>query len=205
MEPQQLIPLSSPKEHFFPVEQPSDIDYSAFLDSANSTLNLSDSAVPPISDWEFELASKTLNKKSASGYDGISADLLLCSLPVIKLLLFKIFNACLLLSCFLNNWKLSKVVVIGKPNKPDYSTLNSFRPIGLVSNLAKLLEKVILGRLIWYSRSLNWISDYQHGFREGRSTESAAHSLMSVVESAFAEHKVCAATFLYIKSAFDSA
>ena len=93
--------------------------------------------------------------------------------------------------CFFpNNWKLSKVVVIGKPNKPDYSTLNSFRPISLVSNLSKLLEKVILGRLIWYSRSLNWISDYQHGFREGRSTESAAHSLTSVIESAFAEHKV---------------
>ena len=84
-------------EHFFPVEPPSDIDHSAILDSANSSLNPSDSAVPPISDWEFESASKTLNKKSAPGYDGISADLLLCSLPVIKPLLFKILNACLLL------------------------------------------------------------------------------------------------------------
>jgi hypothetical protein len=192
-------------DHFFPFEPPSDIAHSAIIDSAKSALNLSDSAVPPISDWEFESAFKTLNKKSAPGYDGISADLLLCSLPVIKPLLFKILNACLLLSFFPCNWKLSKVIVIRKPNKPEYSTLNSFRPISLVSNLAKLLEKVILGHLIWYSRSLNWISDFQHGFREGRSTDSAAHSLTFFIESAFVERKVCAAAFLDIKSAFDSA
>ena len=113
-------------DHFFPVEPPSDSDHSTILDTAHSALRLSYPVAPPISDWEFESASKTLNSKSAPGSDGISADLLLCSLPVIKPLLFKILNACLLLSFFPNIWKLSKVVVIGKPNKPDYSTLNSF-------------------------------------------------------------------------------
>ena len=93
--------------------------------------------VPHLSDWELESASKSLNSNSAPLNDGISADLLLCSLPGIKPLLFKIPNVCFLLSFFPITWKLSKVVVIGKPNKPDYSTLNSFRPISLVSNLAK--------------------------------------------------------------------
>jgi hypothetical protein len=124
-------------DHFFTVEPPSDFDHSAILDSAHSALKLSDSVVPPVSDWEFESASKSLNSKSAPLSDSISADLLLCSLPVIKPLLFKILNACFLLSFFPINWKLSMVVVIGKPNKPDYSTLNSFRPISLVSTLAK--------------------------------------------------------------------
>jgi hypothetical protein len=124
-------------DHFFNVEPPSDFDHSAILDSAHSALKLSDSVVPPLSDWEFESASKSLNSKSAPLSDSISADLLLCSLPVIKPLLFKILNACFLLSFFPINWKLSMVVVIGKPNKPDYSTLNSFRPISLVSTLAK--------------------------------------------------------------------
>jgi hypothetical protein len=49
------------------------------------------------------------------------------------------------------------------------------------------------------------MSDFQHGFREGRLTESAAHSLISLTESAFDERKVCAAKYLDIKSAFDSA
>lgn len=43
-----------------------------------------------------------------------------------------------------NCWKLAKVVIIGKPNKSDCSSLNSLKPISLVSNLAKLLEKIVL-------------------------------------------------------------
>ena len=49
------------------------------------------------------------------------------------------------------------------------------------------------------------MSDFQNGFREGRSTESSTHSLTSFIESAFDERKVCAAAFLDIKSAFESA
>jgi hypothetical protein len=93
----------------------------------------------------------------------------------------------------------------GKPNKLDYSSLNSFRPISLVSNLAKIFEKVVLGRLLWFANAHEWLNDCQHGFRENRSTDSAAHSFISFIESAFSDKKVAAAAFLDIKSAFDSA
>jgi hypothetical protein len=93
----------------------------------------------------------------------------------------------------------------GKPNKLDYSSLNSFRPISLVSNFAKIFEKVVLGRLLWFTNAHEWLNDCQHGFRENRSTDSAAHSFISFIESAFSEKKVAAAAFLDIKSAFDSA
>jgi hypothetical protein len=83
----------------------------------------------------------------------------------------------------------------GKPNKLDYSSLNSFRPISLVSNLAKIFEKVVLGRLLWFTNAHEWLNDCQHGFRENR----------SFIKSAFSEKKVAAAAFLDIKSAFDSA
>jgi hypothetical protein len=45
----------------------------------------------------------------------------------------------------------------------------------------------------------------QHCLRGNRSTETAAHSLVSFIESAFSEKKVCATIFLEIKSTFDSA
>lgn len=142
-------------EHFFPEKPSSDSEHSATLDAAHLALKLSDSEGPHVSNFY--------------------------SLPVIKPLIFKLLNACLLLSFFPNNSKLSKVVVIGKPYKPDYSTLKSFKPISLVSNLAKLLEKVILDLLIWYSRSLNWISDLKHSFREGRSTLTVSFPLLSLL------------------------
>jgi hypothetical protein len=193
-------------DHFFPADKPTKPMHANIIETSSLSLNQNNCEIPPsISDWEFEAAAKSLNCKSAPGEDGISAGLLLLSLPLIKPLLLKILNACFLLCFFPSPWKLVKVVVIGKPNKPDYATLNSFRLISLISNLAKLLEKVIHDRLIWYSRSLNAISDFQNGFREGRSTETAAHSLISFVETGFEEKKVSAAAFLNIKSAFDSA
>ena len=63
----------------------------------------------------------------------------------------------------------------------------------------------MLGRLLWFSTVNKCSRTGQHGFRENRSTGTAAHSLVSFIESAFSEKKVCGTAFLDIKSAFDSA
>lgn len=192
--------------HFFPVEPPSESTHSAVESEAiAAVLSQLDDEPPPVSDWEFETAARSLNTKSAPGIDGIAADLLLFSLPLIKPYLFVILNACISMCFFPDSWKVAKVSVIGKPNKCDYTSLNSFRPISLVSNLAKFLEKIVLGRLLWLDSVNNWISTSQHGFRANHSTETAAHTLVSFIEDAFSENKVCATAFFDIKSAFDSA
>lgn len=192
--------------HFFPDEPLSDSSHSDIEAAAQAALSSSPLDHPPlISDWEFEAAAGSLNSKSAPGNDGLPADLLLFSLPLIKPFLIAILNACLYHCFFPDCWKIVKITVIGKPNKDDYSTLSSFRPISLISNLAKFLEKVMLGRLLWFASANKWLCTSQHGFRENRSTETAAHSLVSFIESAFSEKKVCATAFLDIKSAFDSA
>jgi ABC-type transport system involved in cytochrome c biogenesis permease subunit len=71
--------------------------------------------------------------------------------PLITDHLLKIMNACFFLSYFPTCWKAAKVVVIGKPNKPAYDSLNSFRPISVANTLAKVLEKLILRRVRWLS------------------------------------------------------
>jgi hypothetical protein len=114
-------------------------------------------------------------------------------------------NSCFQLSFFPDAWRSSKVLIIGKPNKPSYDSLNSFRPISLINNFAKILEKIILGRLQWFAKNENWFSSNQHGFTDGRSTESACHSLTSFIQDGFKSKQVTACAFLDIKSAFDSA
>jgi hypothetical protein len=110
-----------------------------------------------------------------------------------------------MLSFFPDKWKISKVIIIGKPNKQSYSEMQSFRPISLASSFSKILEKIILGRLQWLARSQDWLSPDQHGFRSGKSTETAAHSLVTGIENGFSAKEVTACAFLDIKSAFDSA
>ena len=173
---------------------------------ANSALTSATRSAPPsVSDFEFESAVLSLNPDSSAGHDGLSARLLLHCIPVIKVQLMVILNACVLLCFFPNVWKRAKVSIIGKQNKESYDTLSSYRPISLGSNIAKILEKIILGRLNWHSQGGNWLSDHQHGFRAGRSTETAGHSLVSYIEDGFSKKLFSAAAFLDIKSAFDCA
>jgi hypothetical protein len=87
--------------------------------------------------------------------DGISASLLSLCIPLIKPYLLLILNACLALCFFPDIWKISKVVVIGKPNKLYYSRLNSFYLVSLVGNLSKILEKIILAHIAQLSRQMS--------------------------------------------------
>jgi hypothetical protein len=137
---------------------------------------------PVISDWEQEAALRSLNPKAAPGSDDISAEILILSLPAIKCYLSAILRTVLQLRLFPSSWKRSKLVVIGKPNKLDYTSLKSFR-----SNLVKILEKVVLGRLLWFANAHDWLKSCKHGFRENKSTDAAAHFLISFIESAFSE------------------
>lgn len=99
--------------------------------------------------------------------------------------LSKIFSASVRHSHFPEAWKVSRVSVIAKPNKSDYASLSSFRPISVVNSLARILEKVLLNRLTWLSKKHRWFRENQHGFLDGRSTETATHSLISFVERGF--------------------
>jgi hypothetical protein len=139
---------------------------------------------PVISDWEQEAALRSLNPKAAPGSDDISAEILILSLPAIKCYLSAILRTVLQLRLFPSSWKRSKLVVIGKPNKLDYTSLKSFR-----SNLVKILEKVVLGRLLWFANAHDWLKSCKHGFRENKSTDAAAHFLISFIESAFSEKR----------------
>lgn len=192
--------------HFFPAQRPSTLAHFKTETMANSALTSATRSAPPsVSDFEFESAVLSLNPDSSAGHDGLSARLLLHCIPVIKVQLMVILNACVLLCFFPNVWKRAKVSIIGKQNKESYDTLSSYRPISLGSNIAKILEKIILGRLNWHSQGGDWLSDHQHGFRAGRSTETAGHSLVSYIEDGFSKKLFSAAAFLDIKSAFDCA
>jgi hypothetical protein len=94
-------------DHFFPGEKPTEPLHASIIETSSLSVRQINCDIPlSISDWEFEAAAKSLNSKSAPENDGISAGLLLLSLPVIKHLLLRILNACLLPCFFPSPWKL---------------------------------------------------------------------------------------------------
>ena len=79
----------------------------------------------------------------------------------------------------------SKSYGFKKPNKASYKDVKSFRPISVLNILGKMFEKIIHDRLTWIAEKQNWFGDNQHGFSEGRSTETAMHTLANIVEENF--------------------
>ena len=204
-EPEDI--LEAAVKHFFPEEPPSNHGHAITMAHASSALgeNLPNTSHSSITSSELRAAATSLNRKAAPGHDGIGMDLIVLSLSLIEPILLAIMNALIQLQSFPPSWKTVIVEVIGKVGKKAYTTLDAFRPISLVSNLSKLLEKVLLNRLRELADQHSWFSSNQHGFRAKRSTESAGHALVSFIEKAHKSKLVTACAFLDIKSAFDAA
>ena len=85
-------------------------------------------------------------------------------------------------SLYLLKWKVAKITVLKKTNKETYKTPKSFRPISVLNTLGKNIEKIIYEIINWLSKENMWLN--QHGFREGKGTESAImHSLLKRISA----------------------
>ncbi len=67
------------------------------------------------------------------------------------------------------DWKYGVIVPIAKPGK-DHTQPNNYRPIALTSNLCKLMERMVMSRLVHVIEKKKLLSSYQSGFRKGRNT-----------------------------------
>ena len=160
---------------------------------------------PSITLEELQSSLFGMTRNSAPGHDGLTVDILQFLFTRIKDHLLCLYNCCLSLSYFPVTWKRAKIVVIRKPGKSDYLDSASFRPISLLPVLGKLFEKIIFGRLKYYSRIQCWFSDSQHGFVEGKSTITALTSFVGAIHSGFSQRASTGCVLLDIKGAFDHA
>lgn len=102
----------------------------------------------------------------------------------------------------LGRYPQSYSLLLPKPNKSNYLRHKSYRPISLLPNLSKLLEKLLSGKI--YSHIKNIISPNQHGFVQGRSTISALSDIVSTAIH-YKQTNLVAIVAIDISSAFDCA
>ena len=85
--------------------------------------------------------------------------------------LVNIFNVSLQRAIFPNDWKLAKVTPIFKEgNKAD---CGNYRPISVISAVAKLFEKLVYRQLSSFLTLNGILVEQQSGFRHKHSTETA--------------------------------
>nr|CAH8873838.1 unnamed protein product [Trichobilharzia regenti] len=143
---------------------------------------------------------KSLKPSQSLGPDGIPAIVLKKCADILSNPLTSIFN-----TSFSNNnvpslWKDIKIIPVPKSGSGDSV---KFRPIAITSPFLKLMEKLLLQKLI---PSLSFSNDpKQFAYKQGRSTLDAAavfhHNIVSSLDKG-AKYVRC--TFLDYTSAFDS-
>ena len=118
-------------------------------------------------------------------------------------ILQRIYNACLQCNYYPSQWRHAQVLPLPKGTK-NRSNPSSWRPISLLCNAGKFMEKIIQRRLSLFLERTRALSEAQHGFRRNHSTESALLVLAEDTTRAFNRRKQIAAVSLDISKAFDS-
>ena len=143
-----------------------------------------------------------LHPKKSSGVDGINNDLLKKLSPVIKIPLSIAINKSLETGIVPDSLKIAKIVPIFKAK--DKQLLTNYRPISLLPNISKILEKVVHKRIYKFLTSRNLLYKSQYGFRNNHSTNQAIAEFLSCVLKGFDEKKYTLALFLDLSKAFDT-
>ena len=137
-------------------------------------LNITDQRfcfTPTNSSQVFSLWNK-LSKSKATGLDKISARLIRECADLICISICKIFNCSLTTGIFPSDWKCAEVNSLFK--KGSSSDMNNYRPISVISVVAKVFEGIITYDQVYaYLSENNIISESQSGFRFIHSTVTA--------------------------------
>ena len=136
------------------------------------------------------------------GPDGIYPVLLQKDLDVLEIPLKKIFRACIALGYVPVAWRVSRVAFIPKGGRVGHSVPKDYRPITLMSFMVKTLERLV-DRLMEEQLQESPLSETQHAYRKGRSTDTALHRVVDFIETGMRGGGAVLGVFIDIVGAFN--
>ena len=98
--------------------------------------------------------------------------------------------------------KLAKVIPIYKTGEKHIFT--NYRPVSLLSQFSKILEKLFVARLDKFIDSHHLLNDSQYGFRSSRSTSMALMEVVEEITGCIDNKKHAVGVFIDLKKAFDT-
>ncbi|KAG8324947.1 hypothetical protein J6590_108346 [Homalodisca vitripennis] len=143
----------------------------------------------------------TLKSKTSAGEDEMSSKIIKKCKKEIITPLTDIINKSLTQGTFPSQLKLAKVYPKykgGPTNEPS-----SYRPISLISTFSKILERVVLNRLLTHLKQHHLLTPRQHGFVKNRSTTTAIVQLIETIISNMEEGNITTSILLDFSKGFD--
>ena len=152
----------------------------------------------PTTTEEIEDIIKNFKLNKAFGPNSIPIRILKDQKEEIAKPLHDLINTCFSLGLFLDLLKIAKIIPIFK-NKGSPQDCSNYRPISLISNLSKIIEKLLYQCLYAFLNEHNCLYKHQFGFRNHHSTN---HALISITE--YDNGEFARGVFLDFQKAFDT-
>ena len=150
---------------------------------------------------ELSRALKRMSGSRAVGSDGVSLQLIRRCLPVVGPHVLRVINSSIVTGKVPAMWKHAKVVPIYKAG--DRQQPASFRPVSVLSVIAKIAEKIVSIQLNSYLTENDLMSPTQYAYRAHHSTESAMVDLVSAISANRDDGRVTCLTSCDLSKAFD--
>ena len=151
---------------------------------------------------EIDNLISTLDKSKSTGPNSIPTKILLLLKSDISVPLSKIFNLSLFSGVYPDCLKLAKTIPIYK--KGDHHLTSNYRPISLLSNINKILEKLMFNRTYEFLEKYKCIYELQFGFRKKYSTDHALIKITESIRSALDKGQTACGIFIDLQKAFDT-
>ena len=93
----------------------------------------------------------------------------------------ELYNKCLRDGCLPKQWKKSSIVPIIKQGKEEARDASKYRPISLLSVAGKVLDKLMIDRILHHVHSSAGLNSNQYGFMTQRGTVEAAMAVKGII------------------------
>ena len=153
-------------------------------------------------DNEVKAIISSLDANKSSGPNSIPTPVLHMLKDRICNPLCKIFNLSFLTGQHPDILKISKTIPIFK--KGSRLLVSNYRPISLLSNLNKILEKLVHDRVYEFLEKFQCIYSLQFGFRKKHSTNHALIDITETIRHALDNKKLACGVFVDLQKAFDT-
>ena len=153
---------------------------------------------------ELEIAKivRECKLKKSTGYDGINMNIIKSVIKSISKHLEYICNISLSSGIFPYDMKIAGIIPLYKSGEKDLFTND--RPVSLLPQFSKILEKIYYSRLDKFISKHDILSNSQYGFRQNMSTNLALLELVEEFTSSIDKKNKAIGVFIDLKKAFDT-
>ena len=178
------------------------VDDKADIFDYMSPSNDSSMYLTPVSSDEIITTTVQCKSKTSEDYNSLSMNVIKYIIKTVVKPFEHICNLSFKTGVVPDGMKIAKIIPLYKSG--DKQLFTNYRPVALLPQFSKIIEKLFCKRLNAFIDKYNLLTDSQYGFRPKRSTSTALLELVEEIVKANDNRKYTIGVFIDLRKAFDT-